>query len=154
MRFSFLRRLARMNLLAVCLSGFIALAQTSMTVTRLVEFIRSTIDEKNSDKDTAAAVAKIRLTEKFTLGDLGDLQTAGVGPKTLSALAALVTQSAKLTPPPPKTVTGSKPAGLAAPSVAEQKQVFEGTRDWALNYVKSLPDFLCLQVTNRSVDDP
>lgn len=150
MHFSPRRVLVQACLLAVILSG-LARAQQSMTVAKLEDFIKSSIQLKNPDKDVAAAVARFKLTEKFTLSDLGDLQSAGVGPKTLTALAALVTQSAALAPPA-KVVAVAKPAGPPAPPDSEKKQVLQKTREWALDYVKSLPDFLCLEDTDRSVD--
>jgi hypothetical protein len=145
------RGLARFCVLAAFLSGFMALAQ-SMTVARLMDFIKSSVEQKNSDKAVAEIVSKTKLTERFTLADLQELQNAGVGPKTLTALAALVTQSASLAPPAPRTAAAAKPAGPPEPSEAEKRDVLQKTREWALDYVKSLPNFLCLEVTDRSVD--
>jgi hypothetical protein len=138
-------------LLTVFLTVSIAFAQQTMTVAKLMGFIQSSIEQKNPDNQVANIVSKTKLTEKFTLADLKVLQDAGVGPKTLTALAALVTQSANLAPPAPKAVA-AKPAGPPEPSDAEKKEVIGKTREWALNYVKSLPDFLCLERTDRSVD--
>jgi len=151
MPFSPKRVLGRLCLLTV-LSGFAALAQQTMTVSTLMEFIKSAIEQKNPDKQVADIVAKTKLTQKFTLADLQELQNAGVGPKTLTALAAQVTQSANLPAPAPKTAVAAKSAGFPEPSEAEKKEVLRQTREWALNYVKSLPDFLCLERTDRSVD--
>jgi len=142
--------LPRLCLLAVLLPAAAALAQT-MTVATLVGFIKSSIELKNPDKQVATAVEQIRLTEKFTLADLGDLQSAGVGPKTLAALARLVTQSASLAPPA-KAAPAERRAVLPDPSDAEKRDVLEKTREWALDYVKSLPDFVCLEDTYRYVD--
>ena len=141
-------------LLTVFLTVSLAFAQQTMTVAKLMEFVNSSVQEKNSDKAVADIVSKTKLTERFTLADLKVLQDAGVGPKTLTALAALVTQSAKLDPPAPKktAVAAAKPAGLTDPSDTEKKEVLRQTREWALDYVKSLPDFLCLEITDRSVD--
>jgi len=152
MQFPPKRALARLCLLAVFATGFTALAQQSITVSKLMDFIKSSIEQKNPDKQVASTVVQFKLTEKFTLADLQELQNAGVGPKTLTALAALVTQSANLAPPAPKSTTVAKPAGPPEPSEAEKKDVLRQTREWALNYVKSLPDFLCLEVTDRFSD--
>ena len=46
-----------------------------------------------------------------------------------------------------------QPSGPREPSDAEKKQVLEETREWALNYTKTLPDFLCVEDTRRSVDN-
>jgi hypothetical protein len=137
--------------LTVFFAVSIAFAQQTMTVARLMEFVNSSIEQNNPDNQVAGIVSKTKLTEKFTLADLKVLQDAGVGPKTLTALAALVTQSAKMPAPAPKT-EATKPVGPPEPSEAEKKEVIGKTREWALDYVKSLPDFLCFEVTDRSVD--
>ena len=49
-------------------------------------------------------------------------------------------------------MTTQRPTGPPEPSEAEKRNVLEETREFALNYVKSLPDFLCMQVTRRSQD--
>jgi hypothetical protein len=140
-------------LLAVFFVVFVAFAQQTMTVAKLMEFVNSSVHENNTDKAVAGVVSSTKLTERFTLADLKVLQDAGVGPKTLTALAALVTQSAKLAPPAPKTAAAdARPAGPPEPSDAEKKEVIAKTREWALDYVKSLPDFLCFEITDRSVD--
>lgn len=140
-------------LLSVFFAVSIAFGQQTMTVAKLTEFIKSAIDQKNSDKQVAQIVSTTKLTERFTLADLKVLQDAGAGPKTLTALAALVTQSANLAPPAPKNAaTSGNYLGPPEPSESEQKEVIRKTREWALNYVKSLPDFLCFEVTDRSVD--
>jgi hypothetical protein len=152
------RVMTRVCLLTIFLASFAALtrqtalAQQTWTVAKLMDFMRSSIELKNPDKDVAGIVSGIRLSEKFTLADLQELQNAGVGPKSLAALSALVTKSAALSAPAPKPSAMAKPAGPPDPSEAEKREVLQQTRDWALDYVKSLPDFLCLEDTNRSVD--
>lgn len=124
-----------------------------MTVAKLKEFVRSSIEMKNSDKQVADVVSKVRLTEKFSLADLGELQNGGVGPKTLNALSTLVTQSANLPAPGAKAKPAvANSAGPAPPTEVERRQVLDKTREWALDYVKSLPDFVCLEDTQRYVD--
>ena len=123
-----------------------------MTVARLMEFIQSAVDQKNSDKDVAEIVTHTKLTEKFTLADLQVLQNAGVGPKTLTALAALVTQSAKLPPPAPEGGRDREGRPISRSRGSRERRGDPANREWALDYVKSLPDFLCLEVTDRSVD--
>lgn len=140
-------------LLSAFFTIVIAFAQQTMTVAKLMEFVKSSVKENNSDKAVASVVSSTKLTERFTLADLQVLQNAGVGPKTLTALAALVTQSANLALPAAKTAPATaKPTGPPEPSDAENKEVIGKTREWALDYVKSLPDFLCFQITDRSVD--
>jgi hypothetical protein len=150
----FSRRLTlQVCLVAVLLAGYSAFAQ-QMSVATLVDFIKSSVKQKNSDKETASYLAKVKLNEKLTPSIVEELQDVGAGPKTLAALEALVTQTANLAPPPVKTVSvaPARAVGPPEPPAAEQKKVLEETREWALSYTKSLPDFLCLEVTNRSVD--
>lgn len=145
--------MAGVCLAAVFLFGFVALAQQTLTVDRLVEFIKSSITQKNADKVVADYVAKIRLSEKLSPNVVENLQSAGAGPRTVAALSLLVTQSASLgTAPPKMTITVPQATGPREPSGSEKKQALEETREWALSYVKSLPDFLCMEVTRRSID--
>jgi hypothetical protein len=145
-------------LLTALLIGFVAsarlaLAQQTLTVAKLEEAIKSSIQLKLADKDIAAFAAKVKMSEKLSPKVVEDLQSAGAGPRTVAALTLLVTQSASLSAAPAKMVmTTQQPTGPPAPSDTEKKRILEDTREWALNYVKSLPDFLCMEVTRRSVD--
>jgi hypothetical protein len=153
MPFSLRRAAGFVCLLAVFLFGFAAFAQQNLTVAKLVEFIRSSILQKLPDRDVAAYVAKIKMSEKLNPATVDELQSAGAGPKTVAALALLVTQSATLSAPPPKMVmTIPQATGPREPSETEKKQVLGETTEWALNYTKSLPDFLCIEDTRRSID--
>jgi len=153
MRFSFQRAMPVVCLTAVLLSGFVALAQQTLTVARLVDFIKSSIKQKNTDKDVALELSKIKMSERLSPNVVEDLQSAGAGPRTVAALEALVTQSASLNAAPPKMVmTTPTPTGPKEPAESEKKHALEETREWALSYVKSLPDFLCVEVTRRSAD--
>ena len=142
---------------AICLAIFsftiTALAQQALTVASLETFIKSSIQRKNPDKDVALFLAKIKLSERLSPNVVEELQSAGAGPKTVAALTLLVTQSAALTPAPAKMVmTTPQPTGPPEPPDAEKKKALEEARDFALSYTKSLPDFLCMQVTRRSID--
>ena len=74
-----------------------------------------------------------------------------LGPKTREALNNLAEASQKLpvaTPPPPKPVAPVIPP----PPESEQRKIIEEVREYAINYTKRLPDFICSQVTRRYVD--
>ena len=147
MRFRFLHIAA-----AWCVCALTLPAQTSVTVPKLIEFVKSSISQKLPDKDVAAELAKLRLTQKLEDQAIEDLQTAGAGPRTVAALTHLADESVKLPapppPPPPKPVaTGGPP-----PSQAEQHRIIEAVREYALNYSKSLPDFICVQMTHRAIN--
>ncbi len=104
-------------LLSAFFTIVIAFAQQTMTVAKLMEFVKSSVKENNSDKAVASVVSSTKLTERFTLADLQVLQNAGVGPKTLTALAALVTQSANLALPAAKTAPATAKTNRSARTV-------------------------------------
>jgi len=147
MRFSFLRNAALSCALAV-----VSFAQGTMPVSKVVEFVKSSIKEKLPDKDVADYLAKVRLSQKLDDQTIEGLLSDGAGQKTIEALKKLGDASAKLPeapppPPPPRPSDGGPP-----PSKAEQDRVLAELQEYARNYVQSLPDFLCLQVTRRSID--
>lgn len=123
----------------------------SLTVEKLVDFIKSSISQKLPDKEVAAELASIRLTSKLEDRVVEDLQREGAGPKTVAALVKLADQSNKLvvTPPKPPPPAYVQPP---APSSEIQQTMLAEIREYALNYAKTLPDFICIQLTNRSVD--
>jgi hypothetical protein len=141
----------RIGLLRAAVLGCVltlgSFAQMSITVAKLVEFVKSSIETKLPDKDVAAELVKYRLTEK-----LEDLQRAGAGPRTVAALLKLADESAKLPPPPPPPPPPTVSDGGPPPSEKEQKRIVEAVREYAVNYVQSLPNFLCLQKTRRSIN--
>jgi hypothetical protein len=79
------------------------------------------------------------------------LQGMGAGPQTVAALRLLITESSGLAAPPPpapKLVV----VGPPAPDSIEQKKILAEITESALNYTKSLPNFICMQVTRRYAD--
>jgi hypothetical protein len=134
-----------------CACAVIALAQQQLTVDKLLEFIRSSIQQKMQDKEVAGYLAGVKLTEKLDPRTVETLQGQGAGPKTVAALNRLAEMSASLTPPAPKAPPPAyKPP--PPPSYEEQQKILNEVREYALNYSKSLPDFICLQVTRRYID--
>jgi hypothetical protein len=135
------------------LVGAPAPAQQTLTVSRLIEFVTSSIQQKNNDKDVAKFLGAIKLSERLTPQVVEELQSDGAGPKTAEVLMQMVNQTASLKPPPPKIVmTAPKPTGPPEPSDAEKKKALDEVTSFSLDYGKTLPDFVCLQVTRRSVD--
>ncbi|HXJ39024.1 MAG TPA: hypothetical protein VNH18_07085 [Bryobacteraceae bacterium] len=135
----------------VCALALASFAQQPLTVDKLVDFIKSSVQQKLPDKEVAAYLANIRLTSKLEDRVVEDLQGLGAGPRTVAALTKLADQSAKLTvtapkPPAPKYIEPPPP-----PS-DEQQKILADVREYALSYTKLLPDFICLQLTRRSVD--
>ena len=140
--------------LALCLLlAAPAWAEMRMTVAQLTQFIQSSLKLKQPDKQVAGYLQQVKLTEKLDERSVEELQGLGIGKRTLSILRELSTASAGMTPPlPPATPTRTVIAALVAPSQEEQDRVLKEAREYALQYVKNLPDFLCTQVTRRYAD--
>jgi hypothetical protein len=134
-----------------CLCALAGFAQQQLTIDKLMEFISSSISQKLPDKDIADVLAKMKLTEKLDLRTVEELQGKGAGPKTVAALSRLAEASSTLQPAPPK-IAAPKPKPIPPPPYEEQQKVIQEAREYALNYSKSLPDFICLQVTRRYID--
>lgn len=137
--------------IAACFCTAVVWAQQSLTVNKLVEFVASSIKQKLPDKDVAQFLAGVKMSERLNARTVEDLQGQGAGARTVAALNKLAEFSnslpvpvAKAPPPPPKPIP--------APSYDEQYKILEQIRRYALNYSKSLPDFLSLQVTRRYID--
>ena len=138
-------------LVAAALVCSCAVAQQPLNLEQLVAFIRSSIQLKYPDKQVASYLAHVKLTEQLDGRTVEELQGEGAGPKTVAALNELAAQSASLprakpkAPPPPVVP-------IPPPSSEEQQAVLSDVRDYALNYSKQLPDFICTQVTRRYYD--
>jgi hypothetical protein len=146
MRFAFTRAA-----ILGCVFALASLAQQQLSVNQVVEFITSSISGKMPDKDVAEILLKARMTEKLDSRTVEDLQGKGAGPKTVAALMHLSETSASLTPPAPK-IAAPKPKPIPPPSIEEQQHVLDAAREYALNYAKTLPDFICLEVNRRYLD--
>jgi hypothetical protein len=134
-----------------------AYAQRQMTVADLTSFIKSAVAQHNNDVQVADYVRKsIKLTEKLDDRTVEELQGLGAGPKTVAALRALSDTSANLTLPAPAPVAAPAPQQAAVPKpppdAAEQKKILADLTEYAHNYTKNLPDFICTQVTFQRVD--
>lgn len=138
---------------AMVLLAVAAFAQRQMSVAQLVDFIKSAVQQHNDDRKVAEYVRTIKLTNKLEDATVERLQELGAGPRTVAALRALTDSTAKLTLPPPPPAAEGKPAPVVTPpSAAEVKRILAEVTTNALNYTKSLPNFLCTQVTRRFVD--
>jgi hypothetical protein len=128
-------------LAACCLA---ASAQT-LDLVHLKSFIETSKTQHLPDGEVAKYLKTVRLTEKLDDRMIEDWLALGIGPKTRAALEALRDQSKTLAvaklPEPPKPDP--------PPSSEEQGKILDEVRDYALNYSKSLPNFICTQVTRR-----
>ena len=128
-----------------------AASEMNMTVGQLVMFIRSSVELKQPDSKVAEYLRHVKLTDKLDDRTIEDLQSLGAGSKTVAALRELSDASASLPaapPPPPKPVYVPPPP----PSSIEQEKIIDQAREYALNYTKQLPNFICVQVTRRDYD--
>jgi hypothetical protein len=143
-------------LIRAAVLGFVfalaSLAQQQLTVDKLTEFITSSISQKVLDKDVAAFLASVKLTERLSPRAVEDLQSKGAGPRTVAALTRIAEASATLPAPAPKAAAPKPKPPRTPPSDQDQQRIIEEAREHALNYSKTLPDFICLQVTNRYLD--
>jgi hypothetical protein len=157
----------RVPILLLCLVTALC-AQTAMNVDQLADMVRSELALKqHTDKQVAAYLKKVQLTEKLPSKTIEDLEEQGAGPKTIEALKQLQTVTAALKPPAhdatyaPETAaptTNAQPSArlavkqdIPAPTSVRQKAILDRMRDYALNYTDGLPNFICVQVTRRYV---
>jgi hypothetical protein len=128
-------------------------AQSKLTVEQLVSFVKSSVQLRHDDRQIANFIKKnVKLANRLDARMVEELQGIGAGPQTVAALRGLITESASLEPPPapaPKLVV----VGPPAPESIEQKRILAEITESARNYTKSLPNFICLQVTRRYGDN-
>ncbi len=128
-----------------------AQAQSATTVEQLTSFIQSSVKMKLEDRKVAEYVQKMKLTNRLDDRTVEDLQGMGAGPKTVAALRQLSAGSASLPPPaPPKPKP--TPVYIPPPSEEEQQKILAQIKEYAANYTKSLPNYICTQVTRRHYD--
>ncbi len=142
----------RYRLLAAVFALCIAATAQTLSVEKLVGFIQSSgqlIKEgKQTDREVANFLSKVKLTERLDDRAIEEMQGYGIGPKTLQALQALRDRSKDLSAVKP-FVPPAAPTPIPPPSSEEQAAIIADVREYALNYSKNLPDFICTQVTRR-----
>ncbi|MGA2881146.1 MAG: hypothetical protein ABSG13_19530 [Bryobacteraceae bacterium] len=141
----------RFLLVLVTAAVLTAAGEMNLTVAQLVMFIRSSVELKQPDRQVAEYLRHVKLKDKLEDRTIEDLQTLGAGPRTVAALRELSEASASLTvspPPPPPPVYVPPPP----PSSEEQAKIIDEAREYAINYTKQLPNFICVQVTRRDYD--
>jgi hypothetical protein len=141
----------RVALIALA-AGLLLPAQSGLTYQQLRGLIRSSLEQRHQDREVANFLKTQKLT--FALDDqlIEEFVGMGVGPRTLETLQKLKSDSQGM--PLPDTVEAIPPERRAPPppSPEEQERIIEEARRNALEYTRSLPDYLCLQVTRRFVD--
>src|SRR6185437_10075758 len=135
-------------------------AQLQMNLQQLADFVRSELAlRQHSDKQIAAAVKRLKLTERLTDKTILDLQAQGAGPKTVEALQALRDETASMKPPThdvtsspatapdPGVPTGPSTATLSVkappippPNSVRQQEIRDAMTQYAMNYTANLPN--------------
>ena len=126
-------------------------ADMTLTVNKLTAFIRSSIQLKQPDRQVAEYLHHVKMVEKLDDRVIEELEGMGAGPRTVAALHELRDASSTLptaAPPPPQPVITPIPG----PDSIEQAKIVAEAREYVMNYTKNLPNFICVQVTRRSVD--
>jgi hypothetical protein len=142
----------RYRLLAGVFAFCLVAAAQTLSLRELVGFVQSSeklIKEgKQTDAEVAKYLAKVKLTERLDDRVIEELQGQGIGAKTLQALQALRDRTKDLMAAKP-IAPEARPTPIPPPSSEEQAAIITDVREYALNYSKNLPDFICTQVTRR-----
>ncbi len=135
--------------LALFFTASPALPQKAWTAAQVIEFVDSQIKLKGDDRATAEYLRGIKLTQRLEPREVENLQGRGAGVRTLQALRKLSEDSVGLAaaPPPPPP-----PPVRPAPEPGELKAILAAMREYALNYTKSLPNYVCVQTTRRRIE--
>src|SRR5688572_918100 len=137
--------------LLVLAAATAAWAEVRMTVEQLKSFVQSSRKLGHTDKQVADYLRNVKVTQRLEPGVIEDLQAAGAGSRTLEALRKMVAETRSMPAPPPPA---PKPVvvTLPPPDSLEQGQVLDQASEYARDYVRRLPNFICTQVTRRYVD--
>jgi hypothetical protein len=128
------------------------MAQLAMTADQVTTFVRSSIQLHHDDRKVAEYVKKIKLKDKLDESKVEALQGLGAGPRTVAALRELSASSNSLPEAPPAPPAAPKPT-IPPPDSVEQAEVLHQIIENARNYAQTLPDYMCVQVTRRRVDN-
>jgi len=138
------------RLVAAVFAVVLAAQAQSLSVQQLMSFLQSEAKLKHPDREVAGFLAKVKLTEKLEDRQIEEMEALGIGPKTLAVLHTLRDQSQGLAAAAPVTANAT-PAPKPPPSSEEQAAIIHEVREYALNYSKNLPDYICTQVTRRYI---
>jgi hypothetical protein len=147
MRFRFLPALLAAGLMAQ------AQSQTqTMTVARLTEWLRNPATIQEGDAALARFLSHVKLADRLDGQAIENLRSqVPLGPKTMDALRKLRDQSKAL---PKAAPAPADPAPRPAPSAEEQAAILDEVRQYALDYSRKLPNFVCLEMERRFLAQP
>jgi hypothetical protein len=139
------------SLVAALVFSLAASAEPGVTVEKIKEFVHSAIEQQLPDKDVAAALRALKLSERLDERTIEELRREGARPKTVAALKELAAKSAGLPAPQPEAPKRAYVPPPPPPS-EEQGKIIEDARETAMTYTESLPDYICSQLTRRFID--
>ncbi|MEO8025755.1 MAG: hypothetical protein ABI823_04755 [Bryobacteraceae bacterium] len=143
-------------LLLLTFAAAAASAQVKMTSDELERFVKSAVQLHQNDREVAKYLGKVKLTTRLTDQQLDEIRGANPSPRILDAVRVLKEASADLPAPVPVparvSIDRTSVPPPPAPSSEEQAKVLAETREYALSYVRKLPDFICAQITRRYFD--
>lgn len=122
-----------------------ALAASS-GVQELKKLIVSSQASSDNDNKVAYKISQFRLKERLTAGALADISTLRLGTRTASMLELLADESEF---EPAATLSGTPP-----PAPSEAEALLAKARDFAANYIRNLPDFICSNMIRRFETHP
>jgi hypothetical protein len=126
-----------------------ALSGERMTVAQFREMLTAQKAAHKSDKDAAAKIAGVELTEQLTAATLDQIRAEmSPGPKTAEALELQSDISGFLDPPP-----GERPT-RDAPDDATRQRMLRQAIEFAAITLHRMPDFLATRATRGFDDSP
>lgn len=130
----------------VLLCGVCAFAAAEVaSVGEIVAAVRAAIEKGDADGTLAKALHKWKPSERVDDHLIEELESEGAGPKAVAELERLRDLSRGL--PPAAVAPDFRHEG--APPVAEQRSIVSAAQKIALNYGRSLPDFICTEIIRR-----
>ncbi len=132
-------------------TAVVVYAQYTMTAAQVMAFIQSSIRLHHDDSKVASYVKKIHLTDRLEPRQVEELQGMGAGPITVMALRKLSEASAGLPEAPPPPRVAPRPV-IPPPDPAELQKILTEVIEDARSYAKTLPDYLCVEVTRKHFD--
>jgi hypothetical protein len=139
----------RVAIALVCSAVATAATQPTSTVADVINLVRDAVAKHEPDGALAKALHKIKPAEKLDDRTVEELESAGAGPKSVAELGRLRDASQAL---PSPAAPPAFPHPAARPAIEEQRRMINAGQEIAVNYAKSLPDFICTEVVRRHDD--
>ena len=123
-------------------------AQSPTTVAEILSLVRDAVAKHDSDAALAKNLHKLKPAERLDDRVLEELESFAAGPKTAVELERFRSASQNL-PAPAALPAFPHPS---RPTIDEQRRIVNAGQQIAVNYAKSLPDFMCNEVVRRHDD--